>query len=248
LNKQKVNLMEAREHTLISDYLAGSLQGPELDAFERRLTEDSDFIRQLREQQEQVLVLKAIGRAEQKAKLKRQFQSHQAQQASTRRLWLGGAITALAAAILLLLALPGVLQQGAEGLALDYLEAYPASQARGSSQADAELLEEAFGLYQTEKYKQALPLFEQLSQQAGQEAYGLMYQAECLAQLGRHGEAAEVYASIPDSVVFYDVVQWKQALSLVLAGESQAAQALLKQIEQGPHFRSRQAADLLQKL
>lgn len=236
--------MENNDLIAITDYLADDLLDAEKAAIEQRLQTDAGFAALFRQQQANMMMLRAISRAEEKARLKQQFRGGRQRQLIDRRLWVASAVAAGLAALLLIWFNPWKKTTTPEQLAMAYLESYPLPVERGAGQ-DSVMEDAAFLHYREGAYDQAIPLLRKLHQSSPDDAKIALLLGESLSQTGQYQEAAEIFALLANGSLFQDAAQWRLALNQLLSGETAAARQNLFQISNSSHYRSAQADSLL---
>lgn len=224
------------EELLIADFLANSLLPTEKEAVQARIEQDQNFALAVRQQQMELVILQASHRAELKENLKQEIASR-APIRNIRPLWIGLAIAAVIAAIVLIIN-PFSTRMTASELAMSYVEPFPVQQIRGETiQADTAIL-----LYQAGRYREAVEALKILDQ--SQPDFALMT-ASALVQVEAYKEAIDVLEGIESPGVFADVYLWDLALAYVLAQEFQKARPLLEEIAASSHFKREEAKKLL---
>ncbi|MDX2245870.1 MAG: tetratricopeptide repeat protein [Bacteroidia bacterium] len=239
--------MENNDLIVISDYLAGDLLDAEKVAVEQRMQADADFAQLFRQQQANVHILRAVSRAEEKARLQQQFKSARQRQLFTRRLWTASVVAAGLAALLLIWFNPWKKTHTPEQLAMAYLESYPLPVERGAGQ-DSVLEDSAFQYYRQGDYVQAVPLLRKLHESTPEEAQITLLLGESLSQTAQYTEASEMFTLLAKDSPYKDAAQWRLALNQLLSGETAAAQQTLLKISGTSHYRSAQADSLLELL
>lgn len=226
------------DELLIADFLANALSPVEKEAVQSRIEKDQDFALAVSQQQVELVILKATHRAELKAALKQEIAS----QAPVRHigpLWIGLAIAAAIAAIVLIIN-PFSPSMTASELAMSYVEPFPVQQVRGKNP----LQEPAVQLYQAGQYREAIEALKTLDQ--SQPELALMT-ASAFLQVKEYHEAIEILENIKNPGPFADVYLWDLALAYVLAGQFDKAHPLLEEISSSSHFKREEAKSLLDK-
>lgn len=227
------------EELLIADFLADSLETSEKESILRRIEQDLDFARAVRQQQMELVILEAASRAEVKANLTKEIASRTPVR-NIRPIWIGLAIAATIAAIILIVN-PFATKLSSQELAMSYLEPFPVQQTRGEN----DLQEPAIQLYQTGQYPEAIDAFQTLDQ--SQPEIALML-ASALMQVKEYKQALEVLKQIEQPGPYADVYGWNRALATVLDGQDDTARGLLEEISRSSHYKGKEAKELLERL
>ena len=240
--------MEQNDITLISDYLAGDLPEQEINDFEQRLNQDSEFQALFLKQKEQIQILRAIGRAKEKEFIRKEFNQYKKQNSRKRQLWLGSAIAAAIALVFMISQIPKQNEIPADQLALNYLEPYDFNFQRGEEIDNPTLSDSAFALYQYGDYQAAIPLLVRLQDSIPVDEKVSFCLAESYSQTGNYKQAITLFVDLSKGSSFQDVAQWKLALNHILSGNKAEGKVILEEISQKNHFRQIQADTLLKAI
>lgn len=227
------------DELLIADFLADDLSPVEKEEVLGRIERDQNFAQALRKQQMELVILRATHRAEMKARLKQEIASR-APVRNIRPLWIGLAVAAAVAAIILIFN-PFASKITAQELAINFLEPFPVQQIRGGNTQE----EPAILLYQSGQYPEAIEAFKTLD--SSKPDVALMY-ASALMQMKEYSQAIEILEKIDSPGRFADVYLWSLALASVLDGQHERAISLLQEIAGSSHFKREEAQELLDSL
>lgn len=227
------------DQLLIADFLANRLEPAQQQSIQARIELDKDFAQEVRIRQMELSILRADERVKLKAKLKAEIASRRPVR-SIRPLWVGLAIAASIAAIILIFK-PFSPQIPLPELAMSYLDPFPAPQIRGESPQE----EPAIQLYQAAKYPEAVEAFKSLD--TSRPDIALMH-ASALMQVKDYHEAIEVLEQVESPGAFADVYSWNLALAYLLDQQYERSQNLLQEIAGSSHFKRHEAQELLQRL
>lgn len=236
------------DRQLILDYLAGDLPEAEVTVLEKRLQTDTTLAQILREEKERIAVLEAFRRAEVKGNIRQEFLKAKTKQTKTRRMIWSGVIAASVAVLLLFWLQPFSSEVNAEELAGQYAEVFILPADRGSEEVTTPEVDSLYLLYRQGEYEAALAGFEKLHQEQAKDQTILMCLGECFAQTGQYQAAAETFSLLDQQSKYFDVARWKTALNYVLAGRSDLALPVLKEISKGPHYQSDKAGTLIKSI
>lgn len=235
------------EEDLIRRYLKGELSESEVQSFELRRQNDSEFSSLVDEFQS---LQKGIRLARKEA-LKQRLQEIE----STEKSRSNFKRVAIAASIAILLSIGGTilwnqLQTTPEELYAEYYEPYPNAHApitRDVSVASA--LDQAFKHYELEEYQKALEGFNyELIQTDDQDV--LFYKGMTLIQLERDKDAMHVLNNVDkNNTVYYPQLLWYQALLYIKMYQPEKAKIQLEKLKSMKSgYKTKKVIELLSKL
>lgn len=227
------------DELLIADFLADRLEPDQKKLILARIEQDKGFAQDLRSRQMELTILRAHERTQLKARLKKEIASR-APVRNIRPLWIGLAVAAAVAAIILIFN-PFSPKMTSQELAMSYLEPFPVQQVRGENTQG----EPAILLYQSGQYSEAAEAFKILD--SSNPGIVLMY-ASALMQVKEYKQALEVLEQVESSGRYTDVYLWNLALASVLDGQDDTARGLLEEISRSSHYKGKEAKELLERL
>ena len=225
----------------IEQFLEGTLQGRELDAFRQRLASDPDFRRAVEFHRDVLAGIKAYYEAPLMEKF-RQWNEKIKKEAPEpalipfwrqRRTWLA------AAALLLLIAFAFLLKtylptSTHQQLLAESINAAPESHWETRADNAAPLLDSAFRFYDQQQYTESLLYFEKALNIQAPNPEILFFEGYALLRTGQTGRAIQNFEAVigQGNTSYLRPARWYLALAYLKAKEVQKARALLIQIQQ----------------
>ena len=229
---------------LIERKLAGELSAPEEATFSRRLSQDAEFAEQYALGQMMINTLRDY-------QLKEEMQSwaQEARRQKQRRRQY-----ALAAGVaLFLMTAAGIgylttLQPTPQSLYETYYTVYPADPLlRGQPTVS---YNQAMNLYREERYREAIPLFEELQKSDSTDAWIALFLGNSYLNVDQTDAAVQYFKQVAnaDDAIVRRYGQWYLALSYLKTGDQPAAEQLLEQLSTQPGMFQNKAQAMLDKL
>ncbi|TAE58821.1 MAG: hypothetical protein EAY68_11190 [Bacteroidetes bacterium] len=237
---------------LIQKYLNNSLLPEEVLAFEKLKETDAAFAQELAEQ----LRVRAAIHLHNRAAFKQQLQSIDAQ--AQKGSFTVKAIVAVAASVLLVVGIFSIYTyqtKDTHQLYASYYSTAPnvvAPVVRGEAFAAInDTLQQAFALYEEQKYAEAITFFALQGKTANSQQIANFYTAMCYMELGKPKEAMQLLTSekfSKEPYQFFYAAQWYAALCYLQLGEPKAAKKTLYTLTQEENIYQQQSEMLLKEL
>ncbi|MCU0323821.1 MAG: tetratricopeptide repeat protein [Spirosomaceae bacterium] len=242
--------MSTEHELLIEKYFENSLTEAEKTQFEILVNSNTEFRDAVGFEKN----LKSAIHKKERYELKNQLKSFEKKQetkivAMPRWLWLAAASVIIVGATLWIFVFK---TSSNEDLFTQNFQVYPnviAPSVRGSStvEGDKKL---AFELYEQEKFREAIGVFEKISKETKDE-YPVFYVGQCYMALGEYQKAISILsgAVLTDEKFPFDTQRkWYLALAYLKMGDKENAKLILELLTNYENIQNQKATELLEKL
>jgi tetratricopeptide (TPR) repeat protein len=219
-------------HT-IDDYLLNRLEGAELEAFEKQLTQDQALADEVAQHRKLMAAVDVLGDLSMKERVRKIHYTEMnrpdpTQTPNKTRKWAIVTVLVLLTAFGLWTMLRPK-QQAPAQLYAAYYEPYNLNFGSRSTESE-QILAEAGGLYKSSNFAQALPLFEQALSTDPADSKARLALGICQLELGQYDQALAQFNGLMDAndPLFGEQAQWYAALTKLRQGDIAGCKALLE--------------------
>lgn len=238
----------------ISAYLAPDVDEETKKIVEEKARTDAAFAAALRQQQADLLRLRAVGRAQAKSTLKASLEevsvSNSITQTSNslKKIWMGAAL-AVAASLALLMWAPWQARLDTRTEALAMWTPYQMDIARGNDiHGSDSVRQQAQVLYQAQDFESAIPLMEQWQALEPFSGRPKLYLALCYMGAEKYSLATPLLMKLDDNILLQEPAKWYLALNYLMMEQNAQAVPYLNTLIQAGRYKAVEAQKLLEMM